>query len=433
MEISELKNGCVYVCMKGVIKQMFMYTNTAKDDEHAYSLLIEYTPDAKYPYVYCGSVGPKLTLEDLRTADLEEIADFFAEAQKNDYAYNRQNKKWTSAVDADVVVTPKHNANYFSKFKSLEKGNAYEFIILDDRENGHVGIIGEVDAVTEDTVKLAAWAYSSEPEIIRAASDIIVVEVSELQPEKWYKFMSCRSRSLRDTIKHMGVTIEDIGNDTQVMKTEQKDDLSEELKLVEHIFAKRITEDASEGRTTIVKKSDRLFVFPCPENAKLVQQEAYCEVTDIVKMMVNDFDNLHTVFGRNNVMEFTDYEWSVSTIHDMNRISAEETVTDTVDNGVVTEVNEPVKQQTINDFDGLNPHLFTNAIEAADTIDAGDDSQYIIVVPISADKAEVTLTDDPHSILHSRHLIDKEVIVYGPVKNNYFANISDAFRHYTLV
>ena len=132
-------------------------------------------------------------------------------------------------------------------------------------------------------------------------------------------------------------------------------------------------------------------------------------------------------------MEFTDYEWSVNTIHDMNRISAEETVTDTVDNGVVTEVNEPVKQQTINDFDGLNPHLFTNAIEAADTIDAGDDSQYIIVVPISADKAEVTLTDDPHSILHSRHLIDKEVIVYGPVKNNYFANISDAFRHYTLV
>ena len=31
--------------MKGVIKQIFMYTNAAKDDEHAYSLLIEYTPD----------------------------------------------------------------------------------------------------------------------------------------------------------------------------------------------------------------------------------------------------------------------------------------------------------------------------------------------------------------------------------------------------
>jgi hypothetical protein len=77
--------------------------------------------------------------------------------------------------------------------------------------------------------------------------------------------------------------------------------------------------------------------------------------------------------------------------------------------------------------------LFTNAIEAVDTIDANDDSQYIIVVPMSADKAEVTLTDDPHSILHSRHLIGKEVIVYGPVKNNYFANISDAFRSSTLV
>jgi len=229
------------------------------------------------------------------------------------------------------------------------------------------------------------------------------------------------------------VIIEEPDDEKREELNKKQDALSEELKLVEHIFAKRITEDASEGRTTIVKKNDRLFVFPCPENAKLVQQEAYCEVTDIVKMMVNDFDNLHTVFGHNNVMEFTDYEHSVSTIHDMNHISAEETVTDTVDNGVVTEVNEPVKQQALNDFDGLKPYLFENGIEAAETIDVEDDNQYIIIVPTSADKAEITLTDDPHSILHSRHLLGKEVIVYGPIKNNYYANITDAFVNSTLI
>ena len=162
-----MKNGCVYVCKKDETKQVFMFANTSKDDEHAYSLLIEYTPNAKYPLVYGNAVGPKLIMDGLRTADLEEIADFFDEAQKNDYAYDKKNRKWTSVSETSTSVSNDNNIVFNSAFKFVEKNGVYEFIVADDAHGGYSSIIGEVETINGNKAKLSAWAFSGEPQKVR--------------------------------------------------------------------------------------------------------------------------------------------------------------------------------------------------------------------------------------------------------------------------
>ena len=326
-----------------------------------------------------------------------------------------------SAADGVPVVTVIDTDNSGKgRYSWLKKGDVYEFTTTDESlDTGFKApmmsmIIGEVDSVRNNIVKLAAWAYTSEPEKVRPESEIVVVSCNDIVIKDWYKFMNAR-------MKKVSVT--------SLVKGNEED--SEEYDLLEHNFAQHLVEDASSGRISIVKHDEKLYVMPTPEQAVFEEfggrkpdlvvkysvderiKTAFCEITDIVKK-----NNLEAIFGHDVVLDVESYEEIVFTI-------SYNAVDEKADNGDTN--------NTIHDFDGLNPHLFMNAIEAADTIERDDDSQYIIVVPMSADKAEVTLTDDPHSILHSRHLIGKEVIVYGPVKNNYFSNISDTFRHYTLV
>lgn len=410
-----MKNGCVYVCKKDETKQVFMFANTSKDDEHAYSLLIEYTPNAKYPLVYGNAVGPKLIMDGLRTADLEELADFFDEAQKNDYAYDKKNRKWTSVSETSTSVSNDNNIVFNSAFKFVEKNGVYEFIVADDAHGGYSSIIGEVETINGNKAKLSAWAFSGEPQKVRGECEIIITNCNVLEKKKWYAFMNAYVHELYEKSKF---NCNDI---------EESDRLNNKLKDVKHLFAKRIIEDATQFETSIVKKDSKLYVFPRPSDTLFVNlPEAYCEVTEVVSSM-SQYGPEH-VFGYGIIMEFRDYEDAVKEVKEKyekrkEEEAAEQQMTDVYH--IPVDLDADKKEEYTDDPESVFPQLFEDGRTAAESISIQDDRQYIIIVPKDNNKAEMTLTDDPHTVLHSRHLIGREVVVYGPLSGKY-VTITDA-------
>jgi len=307
----------------------------------------------------------------------------------------------------------------------LKKGDVYEFTIVDEgldtvRIPMVSVIIGEVKSMNNNMVKLAAWAYSNEPSIIRSESEITVVNCSDVSLDDWYKFMQTRLNQ---------VYLEELNNGN--------DEISEEYEMLRHNFAKHLVEDVTTNRVSLVLKPDQpgsaleYYLYATPAKIFMLGEEPICKVTEELKMVVKDFCDIPVVFGHDVVVKYADYCRQVQAVKEAtDKYVAEQLSTN---NEAKSSTNNAVDEEHAVKNDGIKPLHFASGIEAAAGIDAADDRQYIIIVPKDNNKAEVTLTDDSHSILHSRHLIGKEVIVYGPVTDNYYANITDAFLHSKLI
>ena len=348
--------------------------------------------------------------------------------QENVQEEEQKTNKVSAAEGEPVVTVIDTTDSGKGRYSWLKKGDVYEFTIVDEGlDTGFKVpmvsmIIGEVSSVKNNVVKLAAWAYTSEPDKIRPATDITVVSCADLTLKDWYKFMYARMK--------------EVYYDDVMERTEEE---SEEYDLLKHNFAKHLVEDASMGRTSIVKHNDKLYVMPTPEQAVYNEyggrklnvvvkyspdervKTAFCEVTNIVRTMSGSLDivDLSAIFGHDVVLDVASYEEICSTAFDA--INEKETSDSST---IVSEVTDPVvKQHILKENKKTVTKYFEKAVDAASAIDAADERQYIIIVPKDDMKAEVILTDDPHSILHSRHLLGKDVILNGPYTN--YSNVMD--------
>lgn len=342
------------------------------------------------------------------------------EETKNTQEEEQKTNK-VSAAEGEPVVTVIDTSNSGKgRYSWLKKGDVYEFTIVDEGLDTGFNvpmvsmIIGEVSSVKNNVVKLAAWAYTSEPDKIRPATDIAVVSCADLSLKDWYKFMDAR--------------LEQVYYDDIMERTEEE---CEEYDLLKHNFAKHLVEDASMGRTSIVKYNGKLYVMPTPEQAvyndyggrkidvvvKYSADEriktAFCEATNIIRSMTSDMDNLSTIFGHDVVLSVESYEEICTAAFD-----AIDEKDASAGSTIESEVTDPnVKEHILKENKKTITKYFEKAVDAASAIDAADERQYIIIVPKDDTKAEVILTDDPHSILHSRHLLGKDVILNGPYTN----------------
>ena len=377
-----------------------------------------------------------MTEENIKetTVDVEEKDEQIISTNEEIVSDKNETENIICAEDAEPVVTVVDTTTEnesINRFSFMKKGDVYEFVVVDEsganpKEYKYATIpsviIGEVDSVNNNMVRLSAWTYRNELNVIRSSSEISVISYKPVRIDEWYKFVTLRLKSLEPKEMTEGLKVE-----------------SDEYKSVEHNLAKHIVEDCSKGFISLVCKKkthmdeqtkNRYFIYPIPAQSHIFPEEPFCEVTDYIPKIVKDEDAISKVFT-DNYMELLDWHTAVDKIknslhsiienafdekNDKEYHSTKEALNAFVGDGDTNE-SKPSSDESL-------CKTYENAKAASEDIDEDSNEAYIVINKKDDNTAYLTTTDDIQSILHSRKIVkNNKTLVIGPLKNCFEGNI----------
>ena len=434
-DIKSLINNVIYLCdnkKPGEI-QAFMF-KAGKKTSKQYSVMTEFENVNGHIVVYNNGIGPDLTLKNIRVAPASAREQFFKAAQESNLEFDSKNGVWNytaepkvnvaknktlfEPLDASEVVSNKTAKNPF------EDENTYCFITLDEAKDEYTEIIGEVKQKKNKIVDLNAWAYTSEPEIVRAPSQIIVSSQYDAPLTKLYKFASACVSLL--------------------IKKEQKDAIkkphSKETKEAIVRFMNRIINDAIKKKVYVVCWNKRYFVYPSYDECASLVPSALCEITRELEIVCPSGE-VKFVFGDNVVIDKETYSKILEEAKSRKEKEFTKVIGDALNNArtqedeneneqkqfttVIAEKpgadNSPVSCNILhtreNGDEYYTPGMYESTEKASLSLYADASDDYIII-NVKDDSIVFKLTDDAQSVLHSRHLNHAgKTSVFGPIRD----------------
>ena len=435
----DLVSNVVYMCDKSQNVQAFMY-KPGKKLTKQYSVMTEFAVDENKRFiVYNNGIGPDLSLVNVREATPEIREKFFNAAHESNLDFDPKKNIWYT--DEPEVTLSKQKTLYehleseTKENKSMfEEETIYTFITLNEKNDEYTEIIGEIDSKEGKIANLSAWAYISQPEVIRAPSQIIVQSQYPAPLTKLYQFSAAR-------VSVMMTNEED---------DKLKEDYSNKTRQAIVRFINRIINDALKCRVYIVNWNKKYYVYPCYEECTQLHPAALCEITKLLNFVCpgKDADNADKVFVKDVIIDKTQYEQILIAA----RERSEKKMTQILDDAMKRseEKKEAEQKQNQNQVvDAMTTHtsnifytktdgkefyttnIFETTEEASNSIPADDSGDYIVINSKSENTLFVSLSDDVHAILHSRHLNrNGKTSVFGPVRDaeNTFSYIIDYMK-----
>jgi hypothetical protein len=435
----ELVSNVVYVCDKSQNVQAFMYKPSKKLTKQ-YSVMTEFAIDENKRFiVYNNGIGPDLSLVNVREATPEIREKFFNAAHESNLAFDPKKNIWYT--EEPEVTLSKYKTLYepleseTKEKKSLfEEETIYTFITLNEKNDEYTEIIGEIDSKEGKIANLSAWAYISQPEVIRAPSQIIVQSQYPAPLTKLYQFSAAR----------VSVMMTNEEDDSPV---KLKDDYSNKTRQAIVRFINRIINDALKCRVYIVNWNKKYYVYPCYEECTQLHPAALCEITKLLNVVCpgKDADNADKVFGKGVIIDKTQYEQILIAAHERSEKKMTQILDDAMKKSEEKKAAEQQKQNSTTEY-GTSTHasnilytkadgkefyttyIFETTEEASNSIPADDSGDYIVINSKSDKTLFVSISDDVQAILHSRHLNrNGKTSVFGPIRDaeNTFSYIID--------
>lgn len=427
-----LVNNVVYMCdnkKTGEI-QAFMF-KPGKKSSKQYSVMTEFENVKGHIIVYNNGIGPDLTLKNIREAPADTRERFFKAAQESNLEFDSKNNIWNYTAAPSVNAVAKHalyepfsNKEDETNKDISEENNIYCFITLDETKNEYTQIIGEVKQRKKNMVYLDAWAYSSEPEIVRSPSQIIVHnQYDDIPLTKLYKFSSaCVSLKIKKDEKESKDNTYSKGTKDAIVR-----------------FMNRIINDALKSNVYVVNTNNKYYVYPCYEECNSLTPAALCEITKELEIVCPSGD-VSFVFGAGVVIDKDSYGQILEEAKNRKEKETTKIISDALDkahnqetdkeeqNVFTTTVaekpgadNSPVSCNILftreNGNEYYRPGIYETTHNASMSLyaDAADD---YIIINVKDDSIIFRLTDDAQSVLHSRHLNSNgKTCVFGPIRD----------------